>query len=100
MRRLASLSTQASLNAVPRNATQPGAEFGRFPQRPEILPCANKRLLGHVLALAQVSDGAIRQGADQGLVPLYNLAEGIPVSIQALSHQINIVGFRRMHRVG
>jgi hypothetical protein len=56
--------------------------------------------LGYVLALTQVTDGTIRQGADQGLVPFNNLTEGIPSSIQAFGHQIGIVAFRRVHRFG
>jgi hypothetical protein len=33
-------------------------------------------------------------------MPFHNLAESVPVSVQAFRHQIDIVGFRRVHRVG
>ena len=60
----------------------------------------NESFPSHVLGLAHVPDGAMRQGKDESSIPDNNLAEGIPASIQSLCCQIGFIGFHGAHRFG
>jgi hypothetical protein len=98
--RLAFRLSLASVRLVPNDAAQPGAEFVRLTQKPEIPPRADERFLGYFLALAYVSGRAVGKGTDQGLVSFNNLAEGIPASLKAVGYQIGVVAIRCVHRLG
>jgi hypothetical protein len=51
-----------------------------------------------VFALAEIAGGTIGQRRDQGLIPIHNLAKGVPIAAEAFRHQIGIAELYRGHR--
>jgi hypothetical protein len=83
---VAALPSHAFLNPASDDAAEPGAEFVRFAQEPEVFPGGHERFLGHVFAPAHAPGGAIRHGADQGLITSNDAAEGVPASVKTFGN--------------
>src|SRR5262249_41658926 len=56
---------------VPRDAREPCAETVRLRERCSLPPCRPEGFLRNVLALRQIATGAVRHGADERLMALY-----------------------------
>ena len=93
-----SLLFQKAVNVIARNTAEPGTEFGRFTQVPQLLPGGNERLLRQIFALAEAAGGAVGQRTNQGLIARYDTGKGIAVARQASGDQIGIQNTSTVHR--
>lgn len=79
------------IGKVPRDPAKPGAQLPGVAQTTQPPPGDEKGVLCQTFALAQLAGSAIRQGADESLVPSDNLAEGVAIARKALANQLGVV---------
>src|SRR5690242_20208398 len=77
------------------DAAQPGLEPAEVLQLAELLPGGDEGLLCHVFAAGEISHDAVRDGADERLMPRDQLAERFAVSPGGSLEQVDIGG--RLH---
>ena len=93
MARFAPLSAQGIVDEIAGDAAKPGAQFARLAQFGKLFPGGDECFLGQVLALTETAGGAVRERADERLIPAHDLPEGFAVSREALGHELGIIGF-------
>jgi hypothetical protein len=100
MRRLVALPAQFFADQKAGNAAEPGPEMGRLAQFGKLLPRREKSFLGEVFAQSQAARRIVDNRADQRLIPLDDLPEGVAVARQAPFHQLRVVVRYRRHCLG
>ena len=90
MDRLPVAPAKIVMKGVARDSAEPGFQAGRLPQLPQLLPRAQKDVLTHILALRDAARGTIGHRANQRLIPLHDLSEGLALSGHAARDEIGI----------
>ena len=73
-----------------QNATKPRLEFFRIVQGIQFTPALNESLLGYIFAMPEIAGRRISQRTKQGLVAIYNLTIGLPVTTERKHNQCGI----------
>ena len=91
MNRLPALPPKLVADPKADDGAQPAPQLCRLAQFRKVFPSGHERFLGEIFALADTARGAIGERADEGLIPLDDLAEGIRFPRETFGHQFRIV---------
>ena len=77
---IAGLLAEGAVDEVSGNAIEPGPELGGFLEIAEFAPGDEKGFLGEILAAGQIATGAVREGADSGLMAVHEAAKSLAIA--------------------
>lgn len=97
MNRFVALSAEFLADEEAGDTAQPGAEMRGLAELGKLFPRGDKRILGKIFAEGQAARGVVGDRADERLIPLDDLTEGIAVTRQAPLDQLCVAVHGRRH---